>query len=226
MSRTHMLGVTLAASLTLAACASGGATTAPATSTSPAVSTPVASSAASDDPAASSTPSSSAAALPDPSACSAPATVTTAQTEGPYYKAGSPERTDLTEPGMAGTRLTLALRVVTPDCTPVDGAVIDLWQADGSGTYDNTGYTLRGHTATDASGGAVVLTIVPGEYPGRTEHIHVKVTPPGGATLTTQLYFPGVTTNDQDGIYRPDLVLDLTTAADGLVGTFTFVVPA
>jgi protocatechuate 3,4-dioxygenase beta subunit len=152
--------------------------------------------------------------------------VTTAQTEGPYYRAGSPERTDLTEAGMAGTHLTLVLQVVTAGCTPVEGAVIDLWQADASGTYDTSGYTLRGHTTTDANGRVVVATVVPGEYPGRTEHIHVKVTPPGGSTLTTQLYFPGVNANDVDGIYSADLLLDITTSGDGLVGTFTFVVPS
>ncbi len=35
-------------------------------------------------------------------------------------------------------------------------------------------------------------TIVPGEYPGRTQHIHVKVQAPNGPILTTQIYFPGV----------------------------------
>ena len=36
----------------------------------------------------------------------------------------------------------------------------------------------------------------------------MKVTPPGGATLTTQLYFPGTAANDADGIYDPSLLLD------------------
>jgi hypothetical protein len=54
----------------------------------------------------------------------------------------------------------------------------------------------------------------------------VKITPDGGSTLTSQLYFPGSTANDGDGIYSPDLLLDIAETADGLRGTFTFVVEA
>jgi protocatechuate 3,4-dioxygenase beta subunit len=49
--------------------------------------------------------------------------------------------------------------------------------------------------------------VVPGLYPGRTRHIHVKVQRPGGSILTTQLYFPGVARNRTDGIYTPELLL-------------------
>jgi hypothetical protein len=69
-----------------------------------------------------------------------------------------------------------------------------------------------------------IRTIVPGEHPGRTEHIHVKVTPAHGATLTTQLYFPGTDANDADGIFSPDLLLTIAQDGDGLTGTYTFVV--
>ena len=155
--------------------------------------------------------------------CSAPATATSAQTEGPYYKAGAPQVTTLVQAGMTGTRLTLTGYVMTTDCAPIAGATVNTWQADSTGTYDNSGYTLRGYVVTDATGRFTIETIVPGEYPGRTEHIHVKVTPAGGSTLTTQLYFPGATANDSDGIYSPDLLLDITRSGDALVGTFTFV---
>ena len=39
--------------------------------------------------------------------CASPATPSPALTEGPYFKANSPERTSLLEPGMTGTKLTL-----------------------------------------------------------------------------------------------------------------------
>ena len=68
--------------------------------------------------------------------------------------------------------------------------------------------------------------IVPGEYPGRTGHIHVKVTPPGCATLTTQLYVPGTTANDCDGIYSSDMLLTMTQDGNALIGTYTFIVGA
>ena len=64
---------------------------------------------------------------------------------------------------------------------------------------------------------------MPGEYPGRTEHIHVKVQPAGGGTLTTQLYFPGVSRNQQDSIFDPRLLLTVEAAASGLTATYDFV---
>lgn len=128
-------------------------------------------------------------------------------------------------PGMTGTPLTITGYVMTPDCQPVAGAWLDFWQADGSGSYDNRGYTLRGHQYTDADGRFVLQTVVPGEYPGRTGHIHVKVQAPGARTLTTQLYFPGMARNATDGIFNAALLLPIEDTADGQVATFTFVVP-
>lgn len=148
---------------------------------------------------------------------------TPAQTEGPYFKAGSPERTSLLEPGMAGTRLTITGRVFTASCTPVARALLDFWQADSAGIYDNIGYRLRGHQFTDATGAYSLQTIVPGEYPGRTAHIHVKVQAPGKSVLTTQLYFPGENRNQQDSIFNAALLMDVQDSADGRVGAFTFV---
>lgn len=153
-------------------------------------------------------------------------TATISETEGPYYRAGAPESADLVTDGMAGARLTLTGSVVGTDCASIANARVEIWQADAAGSYDNAGYTLRGWVTTDAAGRFTILTIVPGEYPGRTEHIHVKVTPPGGTTLTTQLYFPGTAANDADGIYDPSLLLDITHIGDALVGTYTFVLAA
>jgi protocatechuate 3,4-dioxygenase beta subunit len=156
--------------------------------------------------------------------CTAPATPTLAQTEGPYHLEGAPEAADLVTDAMPGTRITLTGYVVDPSCAPVADAKVETWQADSAGIYDNAGYTLRGWIRTDAQGRFTLHTIVPGEYPGRTEHIHVKVTPPGGATLTSQLYFPGSTANGEDGIYDPSLDLELAEDGDALIGTYTFVV--
>jgi hypothetical protein len=52
-------------------------------------------------------------------ACTSPAAHTIGVTEGPYFKANSPERASLIEPGMAGTQLTLSGYVLTSDCKPV-----------------------------------------------------------------------------------------------------------
>lgn len=156
--------------------------------------------------------------------CASPATLTPAMTEGPYYKTGSPERASLIEPGMKGTRLFLSGYVLTSDCKPVDHAWLDFWQANAQGQYDNNGYTLRGHEFTTPNGYYSLETIVPGLYPGRTEHIHVKVQAPGGPVLTTQLFFPGVAQNQSDSIYSDQLLLSVQETPEGLQATFNFVV--
>jgi protocatechuate 3,4-dioxygenase beta subunit len=133
--------------------------------------------------------------------------LTPAQTEGPYYKANTPERASLLQPDMPGTKVTLAGYVLTRDCRPVSGAWLDFWQADDKGQYDNGGYTLRGHQFTDGSGRYTLETILPGLYPGRTRHIHVKVRAPNQPILTTQLYFPEEQQNKADSIYDPKLLV-------------------
>jgi protocatechuate 3,4-dioxygenase beta subunit len=153
--------------------------------------------------------------------------LTVAETEGPYFKTNSPERTSLVDAGMQGTVLTITGQVLAQDGTPVANALVDFWQANASGAYDNTGYDLRGHQYTDANGYYTLTTVVPGLYPGRTRHIHVKVQAPNGPVLTTQLFFPGEARNATDGIFNQTLVLNTQDNADGTQSaTFNFVVAA
>src|SRR3954471_1412634 len=77
---------------------------------------------------------------------------TLAQTEGPFFKPSSPERIELIEAGMAGQPIELVGFVLTQNCKPIAGALVDFWQADGNGNYDNSGFRLRGHQFTDADG--------------------------------------------------------------------------
>jgi len=172
------------------------------------------------------TPAESSQTLPLPAApeCSAPAPITLPMTEGPFFTPNSPERTSLLEPGITGTTLKLTGYVLTQDCQPVAGALVDFWQADTEGQYDNSGYQLRGHQFTDEAGRYQLETIMPGLYPGRTEHIHVKVQAPNGPMLTTQLFFPGVAENQSDSIFDPSLVVELEEAPAGEFATFNFVV--
>lgn len=124
---------------------------------------------------------------------------------------------------MPGTKVTLTGYVLTADCKPIPGARVDFWQADAQGVYDNTGYRLRGYQLTDANGRYTLTTVLPGEYPGRTPHIHVKVQAPGGPVLTSQVYFPDTPANARDGIYNPRLLVNMQTAPDGKQATFNFV---
>ena len=163
------------------------------------------------------------AALPATPACFDNDEPTPAQTEGPYYTPNTPARTSFIEEGMGGTRIRLSGQVLDTRCQPVAQALIDLWHCDDQGVYDNTGYRLRGHFFSDENGAWQVDTIVPGLYPGRTRHFHVRVQPPNQPILTTQLYFPGEPGNARDGIYREECQLEISDGADGKLGRFNFV---
>jgi protocatechuate 3,4-dioxygenase beta subunit len=143
--------------------------------------------------------------------------------EGPFYKPSTPLRASLLEPGIAGTKLVLTGFVLTKGCKPLAGAVLDFWQCDRNGAYDNRGFRLRGHQFTDDAGRYRLETIFPGEYPGRTRHIHVKVQAKGGPLLTTQLYFPGNAANDDDFLFKPALLMKLAEAGGSKLGRFDFV---
>ena len=143
-----------------------------------------------------------------PSATPCALIATAAQAEGPYYRTGSPQRTSLLEADTVGSPLMLRGVVLrSNDCRPLAGGRVDLWQADGAGRYDNLGYGLRGHQLTDARGAFAFETVLPGVYPGRTPHIHVKVFAPDGTELlTTQIYLPGLSDRLPDAFFDSALV--------------------
>ena len=148
---------------------------------------------------------------------------TVRQTEGPFFKPSSPERADLIEPGIKGQPIDLVGFVLTRGCKPVPGALLDLWHADAKGDYDNSGFRLRAHQFADADGRFRFRTIVPGNYPGRTRHFHVKVQPKGGRVLTTQLYFPGEAGNRKDELFRRELLIRTAKNEGSVAGRFDFV---
>lgn len=116
---------------------------------------------------------------------------------GPFYKPGMAEAGDICRSGR-GARLRVE-GVVTggPDCRPLAGAIVDVWQADGAGEYtlvdanrrDDRDCLLRGIVKSDAEGRYAFLAVMPGEYPGRPRHIHYRVSAAGHRTLVTQAYF-------------------------------------
>jgi len=174
--------------------------------------------------------------LPGPAAAQSPSALsltpechdgdapTIAETEGPYFKPNTPLRHDLAADSPRGERVTLAGFVLDRHCQPIPGALVELWQADETGEYDNRGYRLRGHQLSDEAGRWWFATIVPGLYPGRTRHYHVKVQRPGGHVLTTQLYFPGEPRNMRDELFDQRLVLNIRGTADGRLCRYDLVV--
>jgi protocatechuate 3,4-dioxygenase beta subunit len=146
------------------------------------------------------------------------------QVAGPFYTPDSPQRANLIELGLPGTPLVLVGHVLQTSCQPLAGVLLDFWQADDEGRYDNQDYTLRGHQFTDANGQYRLETIVPGLYPGRTRHIHVRVQAPNTRAITTQLYFPDVPQNERDFIYDPLLLVQsLESPPQEMKARFDFV---
>lgn len=108
---------------------------------------------------------------------------TAGDAEGPFYKPGAPERTS------TGSGLSVRGKVQgAPDCRPLPGARVEWWQANSAGEYDDA---HRGTRVASAGGEYSFTTDVPGIYPFRPRHIHLKVSAPGFAPLTTQLYLRG-----------------------------------
>jgi protocatechuate 3,4-dioxygenase beta subunit len=159
-------------------------------------------------------------------ACGDSEDITLEQTPGPFFKPRSPERKSLLEPGIQGAKIILEGTVRSTKCQPIEKVLVDFWQADARGEYDNTGFRLRGHQFTGGAGKYRLETIVPGLYPGRTRHFHVRVQAPNRPVLTTQLYFPGEPENKKDGIFNPKLVMAIRELAGAKAASFDFVVQA
>jgi protocatechuate 3,4-dioxygenase beta subunit len=145
--------------------------------------------------------------------------------EGPYYKPGSPERSNITSPDIPGRKLVVEGQVLDKQGRPVPRAWLDFWHADGEGSYDNEGYKLRGHQYADEDGRYHLETVRPKQYLFRAPHVHVKVRANDKSPiLTAQLYFPGEERNATDPIFEELTVMRIKDAPGGLKATFDFVV--
>jgi protocatechuate 3,4-dioxygenase beta subunit len=108
--------------------------------------------------------------------------LTPAQEEGPFYIDLARVRRDIVE-DRPGVPLALAVTVVDAGtCEPIRDAAVDVWHCDALGVYSGEpsegsegAAWLRGIQLTDRNGLAEFATIYPGQYPGRTTHIHLKV---------------------------------------------------
>jgi protocatechuate 3,4-dioxygenase beta subunit len=110
--------------------------------------------------------------------------------EGPYYRLGTPQRSNLLEPGDQ-PEFILTGHVRSPEGKPIAGAVVSFWHASHAGEYDMVGYRYSGYIVTDEAGRYELTTIVPGAYqPRQAKHLHVKVQAIS-RPVTTQLFLEG-----------------------------------
>lgn len=148
---------------------------------------------------------------------------TGADIEGPFYKPIAPFRRQLLDSSQVN--LTLIGKVLDTDGNAIPHALLDFWQADVQGNYDNVGYQLRGRQYADKDGNYWLKTIHPGFYKMdvneyRCSHIHVKVWAEGYQMLTTQLYFSDDPYDASDHWFNKNRVICSTKDS---TATFNFV---
>lgn len=78
-------------------------------------------------------------------------TPTPQEIDGPYFRLGAPQRSNLLEPGDK-PELILSGRVLNQKGTPIPNAIVNLWSSDGAGNYDVVGHKYTGFVVTDAEG--------------------------------------------------------------------------
>jgi len=144
---------------------------------------------------------------------------TPSQTEGPFYPDRLPLDTDNdllivkeSITAAVGQVTHLTGRILDARGEPVRGAVVEIWQVDNNGVYLHSadrGHGKRdenfqgyGRFETASTGEYRFRTIKPVPYPGRTPHVHFKVTRRNRHLITTQCYVKGEARNERDGIYR------------------------
>lgn len=145
---------------------------------------------------------------------------TEANPEGPFWRPGAAFRTKLRGDDDEGEVLLVSGRVLgLPQCIPLAGALLDVWQADATGRYDNreavaaAELRFRARMRTGEDGAYRFETVVPAPYWDgpriRAAHIHFRVSRLGYLPLTTQLYFAGDPYLEIDEDVRPSLVFPL-----------------
>jgi protocatechuate 3,4-dioxygenase alpha subunit len=64
---------------------------------------------------------------------------------------------------------------VQADGKPLDNVVLEIWQADAQGRFDNPDFFGWGRAATDQTGVYRFRTVKPGSCPGRAPHVNFLV---------------------------------------------------
>jgi protocatechuate 3,4-dioxygenase alpha subunit len=96
-----------------------------------------------------------------------------------------------------GEIIEITGRVTQGDGAPLDNAILEIWQADSRGRFDNPEFCGWGRAATDGDGVYRFRTILPGAYAGRAPHVNFLVLFSGlMRQLQTVMFFEGDNGND------------------------------
>jgi protocatechuate 3,4-dioxygenase alpha subunit len=153
---------------------------------------------------------------------------TPSQTVGPYFTMvlGQPGQNVVARPGIPGCRIRVEGRVFDGDRTPIEDALIDLWQANAAGRYRHPldardeaaldeGFNGFGTAASEFTTGRYWFeTIKPGQVPdphgGRqAPHLNLCVQARGMLMPSfTRMYFP-----EDVEAHQHDLVLSMVPVA-------------
>lgn len=164
--------------------------------------------------------------------------LTSADQLGPYFIQNAPLVTnDTLAPGIKDTARGLQLTFfVSLDCDTLDldtvssSYIVELWHANAQGEYSNVDgnpndFAYRGKLELTGKS-TVIFTELPGIYPFRPSHIHIKsyfADPWFTDTLVTQLYFEGDSLLPFDiASTFPERWIPLDTTANGYIGSFSF----
>jgi protocatechuate 3,4-dioxygenase beta subunit len=122
-------------------------------------------------------------------------------------------RLDDASPVADGEQIVVRGSVVGLDDRPLQGVVVEIWQACASGRYNHPregsdrpidpNFQYWARMLTSEEGLFSFRTILPGKYPERAPHIHYRIIAPRRPELVTQMYFEKhMEFNRADGIYR------------------------
>lgn len=162
---------------------------------------------------------------------------------GPFYRADAPFRSsgDSISIDGQGLPLTITATVADLDGLPVAGALVEVWQANGAGLYENQepdlqpDYNLRGQFRTGPDGRVTLRSVRPAGYSipadgpvgrllsqvgiplERPAHIHFRITATGFQQLTTHVFDRADPAIARDPLFavNPALLTDFTPQPDG-----------
>jgi protocatechuate 3,4-dioxygenase, alpha subunit len=118
---------------------------------------------------------------------------TAEMTLGPFFPREFAEGANDLAQGSSGEVIEITGRISELDGKALDNVIVEIWQADAAGRFDNPAFPGWGRAATDAQGTYRFRTIRPGAAPGRAPHVNFLILYSGlMRQLQTVMFFEDV----------------------------------